>query len=109
MLNKELNIKIMNLRKNKPSKSYDIYIDRRSSLGNPFYMADESARDKVCTMYNRWFDNELTKHNIPFWTDLLLLKSIYETDRKLRLFCWCTPKRCHGETIKKWLVENIYA
>ena len=25
---------------------------------------------------------------------------------KVRLFCWCAPKRCHGETIKKWLIEK---
>jgi hypothetical protein len=27
----------------------------------------------------------------------------YRQYGKLRLFCWCAPEQCHGETIKAWL------
>lgn len=26
---------------------------------------------------------------------------------KVALYCWCAPKRCHAETIKRWLENQI--
>ena len=99
-------IKIMNLRYNRPIKSYDIYIDRRSPLGNIFYMSNEAQRDTVCNQYQKWFDTSvLVDKQVFSYTELIRLQSIYNKYGKLNLFCWCTPKRCHGETIKKWLKE----
>jgi len=96
---------LVNLRKIKPSKPYDIIIDRRSVLGNPFFMNYENERNYVCDKYKFWFKEQI-KSNNKIKNELNRLKNILLKYGKLRLFCWCTPKRCHGETIKKYLLQN---
>ena len=97
-------IEIMNLRHEKPSELYDVRVDRKSILGNPFFMEDESKRDEICDKYYIWFGKSLKNmRNTLFGEELVRLKSIYTMHGKLRLFCWCAPKRCHGETIRNYL------
>jgi hypothetical protein len=36
--------------------------------------------------------------------ELKRLIDIYKKHGRLRLFCWCAPKKCHAETIKE-LIE----
>jgi hypothetical protein len=114
---KELSmITIHNLRNEKPSEPYDVIVDRRSPLGNPFSMSDESQRDEVCDRYEGWFQDMLTMkpitpYNSPkvhssFGVEILRLQETYKKHGKLRLFCWCTPKRCHAETIAKFVEEK---
>lgn len=101
-------IEIMNLKNIKPSESYDFIIDRRTPVGNPFIMSSEKYRDYVCDQYQEWFDNAINEM-LPSGRLVRYLEKIreaYNNFNKVRLFCWCTPKRCHGETIKKWL-ENV--
>lgn len=93
-------IEICNLRKEKPTHPYDIRVDRQSVLGNPFYMRDESERDKVCDEYEEYFYRRLK--------DCATMQRVidcYKEYGKLRLFCWCSPKRCHAETIKDYILE----
>ena len=100
-------IKIINLRIIKPSEPYDFYIDRRRAIGNPFYMRTEADRDRVCNAYEEWFKSaikELGSDSIIH--SLIELRRVYKKYGRLRLFCWCAPKRCHGETIKKYIEEN---
>jgi hypothetical protein len=102
-------IEICNLRKEKPSQPYDVRVDRQSILGNPFYMKDESSRDTVCNKYQMYFDKQIkdskTAFSKVFQVELQRLMSIYRDNGVLRLFCWCSPKRCHAETIKKYILE----
>ena len=109
-------ITIENLRKCKPDKPYDFYIDRRSPVGNPFVLKDETGRDDACDFYEEYFNRMLRFDNIEFNNYLNIMLKTLEVYGKLRLFCWCSPKRCHGETIRKYLnskfdgplfVENI--
>ncbi len=100
-------VKIMNLRNTKPSKPYDVRIDRQSVLGNPFYMKAESRRDYVCDLYQQRFDKEMLNPNSLIRRTVYRLLAQYRKDKVLRLFGWCAPKRCHAETIKTWLEENV--
>lgn len=99
------NITICNARNEKPKYPYDVWICRkRSILGNPFTMPSEEYRNNVCDKYERWF-----KLNITILTnELERLQSILHEYGQLRLFCWCHPKRCHAETIKRWLDDAEY-
>jgi hypothetical protein len=45
--------------------------------------------------------------NVDFMNELRTLYKIYKQYGKLRLFCWCYPRRCHAETIKKFLEKYI--
>ena len=99
-------IEICNLRNEKPVNPYDIYVDRRSVLGNPYPDRDGKSRDLVCDRYEDHFTYKSRTDN-RFQRELGRLLAIYEYHGKLRLFCWCAPKRCHAETIKRWLERHI--
>ena len=48
-------ITIKNLRFEKPQCEWQVKIDRSSILGNPYYMKNESERNKVCEQYETHF------------------------------------------------------
>ena len=83
-----------------------IYIGRGSPLGNIFVMKDKSERDIVCDAYEVWF-NEKVKQNDP--SVMQELRKIYKLAKQgdVVLGCYCSPKRCHGDTIKNFLDRYI--
>lgn len=100
-----MTIEIINIRDFKPSQPFDMLIDRRSPIGNPFILKDENQRDLVCDKYYEWFKHRIRLEDEKFIAYLDMLIAIYKKYEKLRLFCWCAPKRCHGETIKNYIME----
>lgn len=113
-------IEICNLRTSVCKNAWDVRVDRTSILGNPFYMNDESQRNNVCDEYQAYFDAIVTNHwkqlrdfgvsskeREDFMNELRRLYKLAKQYGKLRLFCWCAPKRCHAETIKKFLEKYI--
>ena len=104
-------IEICNLRNEKPSQPYDVVVDRTSVLGNPFYMKNENERDTVCESYDKrlkiivgsWIEDKELKNRAMF-TEIYRLVQIYKDHGKLRLFCWCAPKRCHVESIRDFIL-----
>ena len=111
-----MSVQIINLRTKQP---YDFRCDRQSPVGNPYFMHNESERDLVCEKYWQLFD--------PIMTDTYLndddkVQGMWATVKEFRdyinrivtfhaehghvtLACWCSPKRCHCETIKKWILN----
>ena len=101
-------IEICSLRTDSVQFAYDVRVDRANPiLGNRFRMTSESDRDRVCDMYERWFNEQLAEQNEVFLNELRRLYVIHRTYGKLRLFCWCAPKRCHAETIRNFLNKYI--
>ena len=100
------NITIKNLRFEKPYQEWQVKIDRSSILGNPYYMKNENERNTVCEQYETYFYNKIKNNDIRFIAELKRLKKLLEIYNKLELYCWCYPKRCHGETIKQYLENN---
>ena len=98
-------IEILNLRRGKPVTPYDAYVDRRSVLGNPFPERNGN-RNEVCDKYELYFEKQI-RTDLRFQQELARLQTIHEQFGKLRLFCWCAPKRCHAETIKRWLERQL--
>ncbi len=92
-------IKIGNITTFKPDGSITIKVDRSSPLGNPFYMGNESLRDFVCDRYEAYFN---APHPIIFNDELNRIVELAKTN-DITLLCWCYPKRCHAETIKKYI------
>jgi len=97
-------IKIFNLRYDKPFHPWDIKVERSSPLGNPYSMSNESERDDVCNKYEHWF--YVVPHDPKFYDYTEKLLKIYKKYKKLNLFCWCAPKRCHAEIIKEYLKND---
>ena len=101
-------IEIVNIKQaGHPVYPYDFYIDRRSPVGNPFHMKDESKRDYVCDAYMDYFSKmvECGSHEFVSYLDMMI--KAHNTYGKLRLFCWCAPKRCHGYTIWRYLDSKV--
>ena len=83
-----------------------IYIGRGSPLGNPFVMHTEEDRNVVCDKYEEWFNKQVQEGNTHILKELrriYLLAKIQD----IVLGCYCSPKRCHGETIKKFLDKYL--
>jgi len=90
---------------NKYKEPNHIYCGRGSALGNPFPMANESQRNKVCNDYEEYFNQKVkVEKNEPM---LKQLRLIYSQALKgdVNLGCFCAPKRCHCDTIKKFIEE----
>ena len=95
-------IRIVNLRNYKLNvDEVLIRVDRKTVVGNPFYMASETQRDLVCNQYQEYFDKKI-KSDENF---LSALRDIYKIAKvhDIALGCWCYPKRCHAETIKTYI------
>ena len=98
-------ITIKNIKNVKPKDVWDVKICRPSPLGNPFVLYNEQDRDAVCDFYEKWFYDTLEISST--YNEIQRLVSLYKTYQKLNLFCCCYPKRCHGETIKKYIRSLI--
>lgn len=83
----------------KPSKPYDFKVDRTTPLGNSFTMITPSNRDEVCDKYDEYFNNTM-RYDAKVREYMNDMWKAYVKYKKLRLFCWCTPNRCHAESIK---------
>lgn len=68
--------------------SYDIYIGRPSSWGNPFTIGRDGTREEVIEKFRQSLTPEM----------------IQRCKKELKgkvLGCWCAPKACHGDVLAK--------
>lgn len=99
-------IKVRNIRTFTQDGSVSILVDRSSLLGNPFHMINESERDYVCDRYKQYFERRVHAGDRRFREELSRIAEIAK-ESDVTLLCWCYPKRCHAETIKKWLDDYL--
>lgn len=98
-------VKIKNLKRDKPHKKYDFVIDRSSVLGNPYLITFDRSRDQAIESYDDFFN--YAAHPDDWWKELDKMVKALKKYGKVRLFCHCCPERCHGEIIRKYLMEAI--
>ena len=75
-------------------------------MGNPHTMQSEKNREAVCKAY-KTYCREMIKCVGPFQE---YIEEIYYALCKygvVHLYCWCWPKQCHAQTIKKYLLERL--
>ena len=84
------------------------YIGRGSLLGNPFVMRNKSdeERNRVCDDYERWIFEQLNINNLDIINELKHIKNLAHRPEGVTLGCFCSPKRCHGDTIK-YIIEHV--
>lgn len=77
-----------------------------SPLGNPFHLTnakDFHERHLVCDQYEEWFKRQLRQSKqSPFFQELVRLYKLSKQG-DLILGCYCAPRRCHCDTIKRFL------
>jgi hypothetical protein len=95
-------IRIVNLRNYKLHENEVlIKVDRSTCMGNPFIMRNESMRDEVCDAYEEYFYRRL--YNCDTMKRIIRIAKKHD----VALGCWCYPKRCHAETIKNFIEEEL--
>lgn len=72
-------------------EEFDVRIDRKTDLGNPFVMGRDGNRDEVCEKYRIYLWREINAGR-------LTLERLADLKGK-RLGCHCAPARCHGDTL----------
>lgn len=82
------------------------YIGRPSLLGNPFVMRSESERERVVRQYEQWLRAQIQRRNPAVCGELNRLYHIAMSG-DLNLVCWCAPRACHGDVVKKVLEEKL--
>jgi hypothetical protein len=78
---------------------------KEGSLGNPFWMNDEGKREEVCDKFKLYLMKEFERGNSKIHKKVYELVAIAKK-QDLELACFCTPKRCHTESIKE-LIEGL--
>lgn len=84
----------------------NIRIDRgHSYLANPFRISGEMTRDICCDKYEDYFHMRKLRdaqfRDAIMWINYYIIRGY-----NVNLQCHCSPKRCHGETIKNYLEER---
>ncbi len=82
-----------------------IYIGRAmpglpgSVLGNPFKIGRDGTREESLVKYRRWLWEQINLKNEVY----LELRRIAELTAHgdIALLCWCAPKPCHAEIVKR--------
>lgn len=86
---------------NKPD-AVNVYIGRGSPLGNPFIIGEHGDRNEVCDKYEIY----LRQTTDPvILQEIKRMKVLIQSGYNVNLQCFCPNKRCHGESIKRRILE----
>lgn len=110
---------IRNLKEMKDVKMgpMDVYIGRynkgrklkESVLANPNPLESESERDSNLTKYKLWLWGKMQTFCFSAEYDELIRIGRLSNEGAVTLWCWCAPKKCHGDIIKaaiEWMAGN---
>jgi hypothetical protein len=85
---------------NKKHGAHGIYVGRPSPLGNPFAMQGEATRAQVIRTYEDWLAEQLLDPHSAASIEMSRLAALART-QDICLVCWCAPKACHADSIKR--------
>lgn len=85
------------------------YIGRPSSLGNPFEINHIVDRDDVIAAYEPWLKRKVANKDPVVIAELERIagKVLDGSGKPVYLVCFCSPKPCHGDVIKKLILAAI--
>ena len=115
-------IEVINIHQNIPNDGVYIYIGRNKEnnvLGNPYTHVKNngtffevypttlakyivSDRDASIEHYKTYFE-EMYQNNAEFKQRIDEIYDMYSRGAKIYLGCFCAPKSCHGDIIKKYI------
>lgn len=85
---------------NKRQGARGIYVGRPSPLGNPFPLHHAAERVAVIRDYEDWLAGELLDSSSAASIEMRRLASLARK-QDICLVCWCAPKACHADIIKR--------
>lgn len=111
------NILIMIQVLNKKDSNDGYYIGRGSPLGNPYDFTGSkhpqvkyrvNSRKEAIEGFSSYLDKELNDGNPEICDAINELIIKHKKKENIDLLCFCSPKSCHGEVIKKKIEESKY-
>jgi len=90
---------------NKYKESNYIYIGRGSPLGNPYLMKNNSdeERARVLELFEPWLIEKIREKDPAVMAALNRILDILKRGEDVKLGCFCAPKPCHGDIIKRFI------
>jgi hypothetical protein len=92
-------VKMITIR-NKKHGARGIYVGRPSPLGNPFPLHCEAERVAVISDYEDWFAEQLLDPRSAASIEMSRLVALVRK-QDICLVCWCAPKACHADIVKR--------
>jgi hypothetical protein len=105
-----MKITVVNRYKHTPT-NHDLLIDRSTNLGNPFTHRPINltlAKYKVATRkeslirFSEYLESTLSK--TPNFIKLIEVLKGFE---EINLVCTCSPKECHGDILKEYILSKV--
>ncbi len=109
------NIEVVNKYKHQPTEN-DVYIGRGSPLGNPYTSKDLkntiaqyqcSSREESVEKYESYLKEKIEQKNKLICDELNRIYKLVKDGNSVNFICYCAPKLCHGEIIKKFIEEKL--
>jgi hypothetical protein len=85
---------------NKKHGACGMYVGRPSPLGNPFPLRREADRAMVICDYEDWLAEQLLDQDSPASREIHRLAKLARR-QDICLVCFCAPKACHADIIKR--------
>ena len=108
-------INVVNKYKHEPSNN-DVYIGRGSPLGNPFTGSKKventkatfqcSSREEAIENYEKYLRLAIYENDSYICNEMNRIWRMAKTG-DVNLVCFCKPKACHGDIIKKLIEEKL--
>jgi hypothetical protein len=100
-------IKILNKHHGyEPDGDRNYYIGRPSALGNPFPVQGPAYRRACIAAYERYLRQKIANQD-PIVCEALNHIVERAITGGINLICFCVPERCHGDVIKKIVLETL--
>ena len=101
------NIEVVNMYTHEVTP-HDIYVGRRSALGNPFSLDIYGpSRAEVIKLYNVWLQEKLQANDAAVCDQLNHIASEVAAGHPVKLVCYCKPHDCHADLIRKLILKEL--
>lgn len=80
------------------------YHQLQSPLANPYGLDREANRKAILSQYQRWFDGKVQDGDASVADELARLINL-ASEGDLELACYCSPRACHCDIVKKFIEE----
>ena len=91
---------------NKKYGTCGIYVGRPSPLGNPFRLHSDAERAAVIRQYEQWLAEQLRDPSSAASRELERLVALARR-QDICLVCFCAPKPCHADVIKRTIEARL--
>jgi len=87
-----------------PAGCTGVYIGRPSVLGNPFRVSAALPQGKAAAEYGPYLDRQLAAGG-EVEAEIEQLAERVRSGERIAVICWCTPLPCHGDHVRRAILN----